>query len=99
METPDACGAFNDYRLAIMKESVHRFVFFDISMPGVTGFEALACLRRKPALAEVPVIIATSDDQPETKVHALQSGAQGLIVKPVMPQALKTALQQLGILH
>lgn len=68
-------------------------------MPGVIGVEVLACLHREPALVEVPVIIVTSDDQPETKVRALQSEAQGLIVKPVMPQGLETALQQLGILH
>jgi len=47
----------------------------------------------------VPVIIVTSDDQPETKVRALNNGAQGLIVKPVMPEVLETALRQLGILH
>ena len=72
--------------LAIMRENVPQVVFLDISMPGVTGFEVLAFLRREPALAEVPVIIVTSDDQPETKVRALQNGAQGLIVKPVMPE-------------
>ena len=84
--------------LAIMKESVPRVVFLDISMPGVTGFEVLAFLRREPALAQVPVIIVTSDDQPETKVRALNNGAQGLIVKPVMPEVLAAALQQLGII-
>jgi len=85
--------------LAIMRENVPQVVFLDISMPGVTGFEVLAFLRREPALAEVPVIIVTSDDQPETKVRALQNGAQGLIVKPVMPEVLETTLRQLGILH
>jgi CheY-like chemotaxis protein len=85
--------------LAIMRENVPQVVFLDISMPGLTGFEVLAFLRREPALAEVPVIIVTSDDQPETKVRALQKGAQGLIVKPVMPEVLETTLQQLGILH
>jgi len=85
--------------LAIMKESIPQVVFLDISMPGVTGFEVLAFLRREPALAQVPVIIVTSDDQPETKVRALNNGAQGLIVKPVMPEVLETALRQLGILH
>ncbi|PJH75985.1 MAG: hypothetical protein CO064_03680, partial [Anaerolineae bacterium CG_4_9_14_0_8_um_filter_58_9] len=57
-----------------------------------------AFLRREPALAQVPVIIVTSDDQPETKVRALNNGAQGLIVKPVMPEVLAAALQQLGII-
>jgi CheY-like chemotaxis protein len=84
--------------LAIMKESVPQVVFLDISMPGVTGFEVLAFLRREPALAEVPVIIVTSDDQPETKARALNSGAQGLIVKPVVPEALEAILRQLGLL-
>jgi len=85
--------------LAIMKESVPQVVFLDISMPGVTGFEVLAFLRREPDLAQVPVIIVTSDDQPETKARALREGAQGLIVKPVMSEMLAEALRQLGILH
>ena len=40
-------------------------------MPGVDGFEVLAYLRREPRLAGLPVIIVTSDDQPETAQRAL----------------------------
>ena len=66
-------------------------------MPGVTDFDVLPFPRREPALAVVPVIILTSDDQPETKERALLKRAQGFIVRLVVPELLETALQQLGI--
>jgi CheY-like chemotaxis protein len=84
--------------LTLMQERVPRVVFLDLSMPGVTGFEVLAYLRRDPALLNVPVVIVTSDDQPETKKRALASGAQALLVKPVTVDVLAAALQQLGIM-
>ena len=49
-----------------LREQVPDIVFLDLSMPGVSGFEVLAYLRREPRLIHVPVFIVTSDDQPET---------------------------------
>lgn len=81
--------------LAILREEVPDMVFLDINMPGVSGFEVLKFISREPRLAKVPVIVATSDDQKETREQALRQGARGFLVKPVGVEALAEILDSL----
>jgi CheY-like chemotaxis protein len=73
-------------------------VLLDINMPGVDGTEVLAFLKREPRLAPVPVIVITSDDQPETRQRVLTGGAVAMIIKPATIDALEEALRKAGIL-
>ena len=75
-----------------------RVVLLDINMPGVDGTEILAFLRREPRLAKVPVIVVTSDDQPETRQRVMQGGASAVVIKPVLFDSLEAALKKAGIL-
>ena len=84
--------------MKILGEITPNIVFLDINMPGVDGFEVLSYLRREPRLVKVPVIIVTSDDQPETAQRALSGGANAVLLKPVMVGILENALKTTGIL-
>jgi CheY-like chemotaxis protein len=84
--------------MKILGETTPKIVFLDINMPGVDGFEVLSYLRREPRLAGVPVIIVTSDDQPETTQRALAGGANAVVLKPVMVTILEGALKKVGII-
>lgn len=57
-------------------------VLCDLLMPGVDGFEILARLQADPRLADVPVIVLTGEEDLETKVQALESGASDYVTKP-----------------
>jgi len=57
-------------------------VLCDLLMPGVDGFEVLARLQADPRLADVPVIVLTGEEDLETKVQALESGASDYLTKP-----------------
>jgi CheY-like chemotaxis protein len=84
--------------MEILKENTPDMIFLDVNMPGLDGFEVLAYIKREPGLMGIPVIIITSDDQPETSQRAIQGGAHALIIKPVMPEALESALKKANIL-
>jgi CheY-like chemotaxis protein len=84
--------------MVLLGDVVPRIVFLDINMPGVNGFEVLGFLKREPRLAGVPVIIVTSDDQPETARRALDGGAAAIVIKPVMMEMIEEALKKAGIL-
>ena len=84
--------------MSILESAVPNVIFLDINMPGVDGFEVLGFLRREPRLINVPVIIVTSDDQPETAHKAIKSGASSVIIKPVMIDSLESALVKAGII-
>ena len=57
-------------------------VLCDLLMPGIDGFELLARLQADPRLADVPVIVLTGEEDIETKVQALESGASDYLTKP-----------------
>jgi CheY-like chemotaxis protein len=80
--------------LTVLDSYVPRFVCLDINMPGVDGIEILAYLRREPRLTAVPVVIITSDDQPETRQKVMQLGAQGILIKPVTLDSLEEGLRK-----
>lgn len=73
-------------------------VFLDISMPGVDGFEIMAYIKRQPALAKIPVVFVTSDDQPETIEKARETGALNVIIKPVTIEALERTLKTANLI-
>lgn len=73
-------------------------VFLDINMPGLTGFDVFEYFKQIPGFAKTPVIIVTSDDQPETAQRVKQMGAVTLIVKPATLDDLETALQKARLL-
>ena len=74
------------------------FICLDINMPGVDGIEILAYLRREPRLISVPVIVITSDDQPETRSKVMKLGATVMIIKPATIDAIESALKKTKLL-
>jgi CheY-like chemotaxis protein len=83
--------------MLVVKEYTPDIIFLDINMPGLSGLEVLAYMKRHPSLERVPVVIVTSDDQPETAVKAHKTGALLVIVKPVTLEALENTLHKAGI--
>ena len=73
-------------------------ICLDVNMPGVDGIEILLYLRREPRLVKIPVIVITSDDQPETRRKVMTGGATDMIIKPATIDAFETALKKAGML-
>ncbi|MBN2046042.1 MAG: response regulator [Anaerolineales bacterium] len=84
--------------LNALKEMTPSIVFLDLNMPGLTGFEVLSYLRREPHLELVPVIVVTSDDQPESAELAMQRGASSYVIKPMTLDVLESTLKTLDLI-
>jgi CheY-like chemotaxis protein len=63
-------------------------VLLDVMMPGLSGPETLASLRRQAEMAGVPVVFMTAKAMPDEVEELLQYGATGVIVKPFDPVTL-----------
>ncbi|HQU35369.1 MAG: Transcriptional regulatory protein tctD [Anaerolineales bacterium] len=75
-----------------------NLICLDVNMPGIDGVEILLYLRREPRLISVPVIVITSDDQPETRRKVMSAGATELLIKPATIDALESALKKAKML-
>jgi PAS domain S-box-containing protein len=69
----------------------------DIGMPGRDGYELLQEIRGSDAreIATVPAIALTAYAKPEDRVHALASGFQAHLTKPLEPAQLARTIRSL----
>ena len=65
-------------------------ILSDINMPGMTGLEMLP--KVKEMRPEVPVIMITAYGDADTRRKALESGAPGLLTKPIDFSLLRTEI-------
>lgn len=75
-----------------LKETKVNLILLDVMMPGMDGFETLACIRER---MDVPVVFMTGDKQIETIQRATELGVEDYITKPVRPLVLKEILHSI----
>jgi CheY-like chemotaxis protein len=59
-------------------------IVLDIDMPGLSGFDTLAVLRRDVALRSVPVVAYTAFINPKERRSYTEAGFRALICKPIV---------------
>ena len=83
-------------RIAGIIEQSLILILSDINMPGMTGLEMLPKVREMRP--HVPVIMITAYGDAETRRKAIESGATGLLTKPIdftlLREEIDTRLQQ-----
>lgn len=60
-----------------------NLVMTDLNMPYMDGLELTRNLRRDSALQHIPILVVTTEADPEEKAKAYDAGANGYLVKPV----------------
>jgi len=63
-------------------------VLLDLMLPGFSGYEVLADLRRRPDFADIPVVILTARKDEADRVKGLELGADDYVTKPFSPREL-----------
>ncbi len=84
----DAAGGFDlrfvsnaDDALAAAREFMPTVILQDIEMPNINGFDLLDAYRADHALADIPVLMLSSVENPDAKARAFESGASDYMVK------------------
>jgi CheY-like chemotaxis protein len=68
-------------------------VVMDLNMPEMNGYDAIAHLRRVPALAAMPVLVLTSEEGPGVESTVLELGADDYVLKPFDPGVLSSRVK------
>jgi DNA-binding response OmpR family regulator len=63
-------------------------VILDVNMPGMSGWELCAILRRQSATREVPILFLTGRHEVKDRITAMQFGASDYLSKPFTPEEL-----------
>jgi DNA-binding NarL/FixJ family response regulator len=86
-----ACGTAAEATATIPAASPD-VVIVDVNLPDSRGVEHVAALAA--ALPDAQILIVTVYQDPETTFQALAAGADGYLVKPVMPDRLLAAVRE-----
>jgi putative two-component system response regulator len=81
--------------LGILKNTPVKLVLLDIEMPGMSGFEVIDEIKKRPDCGNMPVIFITSHATPDLIVSAYEHGAGDYIIKPINPQVLEKKVEAL----
>lgn len=78
--------------LAMARQVRPEFVFLDLGLPGLDGFEVARALRREPGLEALRIIAVTGYGQESDREKAREAGIDQHLVKPADPAFLESLL-------
>ena len=83
-----SCMKSGEDAVKFLQENRPDLILMDIHMPGMDGFETVAAIQQNEAIADIPVIFLTADDDIDTETRGLQVGAADFLKKPFDPKVL-----------
>jgi len=86
--------------LSLARSQHPEVILMDLNLPGMSGFEVLAQLRRDPATSAIPAIALTANAMPRDIERGLAAGFDRYLTKPIdidkFNEAIDGVLAQLG---
>lgn len=78
--------------IALAAKELPDLILMDITMPVMTGLEALAKIKADPATSAIPVVMLTAESGSDTQSKAFESGVDKYLTKPFTEDVLIASL-------
>ncbi len=97
----DAVGTYQLSEFETAQEGIDAclsgadLAIFDQRLPDMKGIEAIRRLRAQARTEHLPIIMITADDDPETRMDAIQAGATDFLKKPLNISELRIRVRNL----
>jgi len=83
--------------LAFVATGDYAVILLDWMMPEIDGIEFLQLLRESKEGKKIRVIMCSSKSGDSEQHHALQSGADYFLVKPLTSESIRAAFESVGV--
>jgi two-component system chemotaxis response regulator CheY len=82
---------------AIEKLASHNvnLIMSDLNMPYMDGIELVKTLKSDPNLSHIPVLMVTTEADPDEKQKAMEAGANAYLVKPVTAETVSNNIKDI----
>ena len=80
--------------ISFLKNQDVDLILLDIEMPIVSGMKTLELIRKKPEMADIPVIFLTASAERELVIEACRLEAADYVVKPCVPSELINRIEK-----
>lgn len=84
-----------DEALSLARAHRPDLLVLDWMMPGLTGVEVTAALRKEDPSGQTPIILLTAKSQQDDIAAALKTGVTSYLLKPFSPAELLTVVESL----
>jgi type IV pilus assembly protein PilB len=81
--------------LAMALKERPDFIISDVNMPDMGGVEMVRTIRANPGMADVRILMLTSESSVDREAEGLEAGADDYILKPVEPRRLAARVKAL----
>jgi len=81
--------------LTVARERKPDLVLLDLMLPGMDGLAVCRALKDDPATKDIKILLLTARGDEESKITALESGAEDFLMKPFSSVEVKTRLANL----
>lgn len=82
------CANSGETAVELLKEFRPDFITMDAEMPGIDGFQTAKMIRSYPETTDIPIIMITSLNNPESQIKSFESGIMDYFTKPFQPAEL-----------
>jgi len=87
------------HALQVATSEIPDMILLDVMMPDMNGFEVVEKLKGHAATQDIPIVMITALDDRESRLYALQAGADEFISKPVDRAELQVRVKSILALH
>ena len=78
-----------------LRSKYYDFIFLDVMMPGIDGFETCTRIRKIKGMNKLPIIMLTSKTSPLDEVKGIIAGCTTYLTKPVAPDDFQKMLARI----
>jgi len=72
-----------------------NLIISDVNMPGIDGITLVREVKKRPAYKFTPVMMLTTESQPEAIERGRQAGAKAWMIKPFKPDEMLTTISRI----
>jgi len=92
----EAANGIEGLEKALQSPSPLGLMIVDVNMPQMDGYRFVREVRIEPALSSVPIVMMSTEAQPQDREKAYEAGANAYLVKPVPQEELGQLLELLS---
>lgn len=81
--------------LAQVAEKIYDFIFLDVMMPGMDGYETCSRIRKIAAMKKTPIIMLSAKTSPLDEVKGVMAGCTSYITKPITSDEFQNMLDRI----
>lgn len=79
-----------------VKTNPYDFIFLDIIMPGIDGFETCTQMRRLPKLKKTPIVMLSAKTSPLDEVKGVMAGCTTYMTKPIVHEEFQKVIRRIS---